>query len=299
LFDRARPTASPEAPGPLPAVRLGGAGVRLLEVLGDGRPRFATELAGASGLLADEIERGLGELVAAGRATSDAFAGLRGLLGSSRAAKGTGLGRARSRPSARTRSGPGPGSRRGSLDSGLGVGLARAGRWWCLDPGADPTTSGDEAALEAYASLLLRRYGVVVRRLLLRESSPPPWRELVRVFRRLEDRGEIRGGRFVSGRSGEQFALPDAVAALRETRRRPTEGDVVIVAATDPLNLVGILTPGPRVPAVLGARVALRDGKPLSAWSGGKWLRFGDGSEALDGRVLRRPLSPSLAVHYG
>jgi ATP-dependent Lhr-like helicase len=109
--------------------------------------------------------------------------------------------------------------------------------------------------------VLLRRYGVVCWRLLEREAAwLPPWRELVRVYRRLEARGEIRGGRFIAGVSGEQFALPDAVAAMRRVRREPLDGRMVVLAAADPANLHGTLLPGARVPRVAGARVLVRDG---------------------------------------
>jgi ATP-dependent Lhr-like helicase len=104
---------------------------------------------------------------------------------------------------------------------------------------------------------------VVFRDLLLRESAPPPWRELLRVYRTLEARGAIRGGRFVAGFTGEQFALPEAVDALRAVRRAPRDGsERVELCGADPLNVAGILTPGARVPAVLGQRVALVDGVP-------------------------------------
>ncbi len=304
LFDRARPGAALAAPHG--GSRLGGAAVRLLETLSDGAPRFATELVRESGLLDDEIERGLAELVAAGHVTSDAFAGLRALLAGRGRTKSSGVSRVR----LRVRRGPGPRSSGFGLpEAGSTPALARSGRWWCVDGGSVPSEGdGREDGLgetrgaspaEVWAPILLRRYGVVVRRLLMREASAPPWRDLVREFRRLEDRGDVRGGRFVAGRSGEQFALPEAVAALREARRSAEEGQVVVVSAADPLNLVGILTPGPRVPAILGSRLALRDGTPVSAWSGGKWLRWRDGSEALDGRVQVRPLTPPLAAHYG
>ena len=108
--------------------------------------------------------------------------------------------------------------------------------------------------------MLLRRYGVVFRDLLARESVLPTWRELLTMFRRLEDRGEVRGGRFVSGFIGEQFALPMAVESLRALRHRAPSGELVTVSAADPLNLVGILVPGERVPAVSGRFVTYRDG---------------------------------------
>jgi ATP-dependent Lhr-like helicase len=104
--------------------------------------------------------------------------------------------------------------------------------------------------------MLLRRYGIVIREVLAREANLPPWRELSIAFRRLEDRGEIRGGRFVDGFIGEQFALPVAVDSVRELRRTESSPDAITLSAADPLNLVGILVPGERVPAISGNRVS-------------------------------------------
>jgi ATP-dependent helicase Lhr and Lhr-like helicase len=112
--------------------------------------------------------------------------------------------------------------------------------------------------------MLLKRYGVVFRDLLARESNLPKWRELQIAFRKLESRGEIRGGRFVDGFVGEQFALPVAVESLRATRKLPASGEVITISAADPLNLVGILVPGDRVPAISGRTVSYRDGVALS-----------------------------------
>jgi ATP-dependent Lhr-like helicase len=130
-------------------------------------------------------------------------------------------------------------------------------------------------SIEHVARILLKRYGVVCWRLLEREPAwLPPWRELVRVYRRLEARGEIRGGRFIAGLSGEQYALPEAIALLRQLRRRPLDGTLVCIAAADPANLLGTLMPGQKVPRVVGARVVYRDGVPLAAHAGGRteWL---------------------------
>jgi ATP-dependent Lhr-like helicase len=118
---------------------------------------------------------------------------------------------------------------------------------------------------------LLRRYGVVFWRLLAREASwLPPWRDLLRVYRRLEARGEIRGGRFIAGFSGEQYALPEAVGLLRETRRQPATDQWISLSGADPLNLAGILTPGPRLASLTGNRVIYRDGVPIAVLSGGQ-----------------------------
>ena len=107
-------------------------------------------------------------------------------------------------------------------------------------------------------------------RLLEREAAwLPPWRDLLRVYRRLEARGEIRGGRFVTGFAGEQFALPEAIGALREVRRKPASGEFVSLSGADPLNLVGTLTPGPKVAMLTGNRVLYRDGVPVGLLAGG------------------------------
>ena len=108
--------------------------------------------------------------------------------------------------------------------------------------------------------MLLRRYGIVIRDLLARESNLPSWRELLMAFRRLEDRGEIRGGRFVDGFLGGQFALPIAVESVRAIRNLPLSGETITLSAADPLNLVGILVPGERVPAISGRTVSYADG---------------------------------------
>jgi ATP-dependent helicase Lhr and Lhr-like helicase len=125
--------------------------------------------------------------------------------------------------------------------------------------------------VEHVARTLLARYGVVFWRLLEREADwLPPWRDLLRVFRRLEARGDIRGGRFVAGFAGEQFALPEAVGQLREARRKPAAGDLVSLSGADPLNLAGILTPGPRLSALTGNRLLFRDGLPVAMLSSGE-----------------------------
>jgi ATP-dependent Lhr-like helicase len=115
-------------------------------------------------------------------------------------------------------------------------------------------------AIEATCGMLLRRYGIVFREMLTRESILPPWREVLGALRRLEDRGEVRGGRFVSDFLGEQFALPIAVESLRAMRQQPPSGETVTVSAADPLNMAGILVPGERVAANSGKFVTFRDG---------------------------------------
>jgi len=220
---------------------------------------FFDELLDAARLLRTELEDALGELVAAGRVSADSFAGLRALL--LPAAK---------RDVARRRR-----LRRHQLG-----GIEDAGRW-SLARGATksdapaPATRGgskaDPEAIEHVARALLRRYGVVFWKLLEREAPwLPSWRELLRVYHRLEARGEIRGGRFVEGLVGEQFALPEAIAPLRAVRQRVDDGELVCLSGSDPLNLVGTVLVGDKVPALAGSRVLYRDGAAIAALIGGK-----------------------------
>jgi ATP-dependent Lhr-like helicase len=206
---------------------------RIADVLRARGASFPRELAAHCAVSAENLRAGLAKLVGEGVITCDGFAGLRALASAAN----------------------GPDRSRAEL----------AGRWSLL--GSD--TSGDrDGAIETQAWALLRRYGVVFRRVLAREANAAPWRELARVYRRLEARGEIRGGRFIAGMSGEQFALPDAVAELRGVRRTPPDGALVTLSAADPLNLAGIVTSGDRVPAMLGTRIVYRDGVPLSVLEG-------------------------------
>ncbi|HKE19332.1 MAG TPA: DEAD/DEAH box helicase [Kofleriaceae bacterium] len=218
-----------------------------------------------------QIEDALWELVAAGLATADGFASLRVLVerrrGESRSLFDTGE-PARSRAPrswstavkrARARDLLRPGHALRALPTS-------AGRWSLLPP-PDPTAADPDRA----ARQLLCRYGVVFRDLLARESCLPPWRDLLVALRRMEARGEIRGGRFVSSFVGEQFALPEAVEGLRALRRAPdTTPEFARVPATDPLNLVGITSPGPRVPAVIGNAVLYRNGVALASLEAGQ-----------------------------
>jgi ATP-dependent helicase Lhr and Lhr-like helicase len=202
----------------------------LLELLKQRGALFFPDMVRATGKLKAEVETGLWELVAAGLVTADGFENLRSLV-TPKNVSGSGLGKAR-RP------------------------RHAAGRWSLLHAeGADRDRS-----VESCCWMLLRRYGVVFRDLLVRETNLPRWRELQIAFRRLEDRGEVRGGRFVDGFLGEQFALPVAVESLRAHRKLPLSGERVTIAAADPLNLVGIVVPGERIPAISGRSVTFRDG---------------------------------------
>ena len=207
---------------------------------------FFHEIVSATGQLRTQAERSLGELAGLGLVTADSFGGLRALLAPSEKHKQ----RSRRR---------------------IAYAVDTAGRWALLkgDAAAD-----DGKRVEEIARALLRRYGVVFRALLARESRLPTWRELAAVYRRLEARGEIRGGRFVSGFGGEQFALADAVGRLRAVRKLDKSGELVALSGADPLNLVGIVTPEARVGAIAPNRVLYRDGIAIAALEGGELRRL-------------------------
>jgi ATP-dependent Lhr-like helicase len=175
-----------------------------------------------------------------------------------------------------------------------------AGRWSLVQPARD--AQAVEIA-DSQARALLRRYGVVFRRMLTREPGAVPWRELVRVFRRLEARGEIRGGRFVSGMSGEQFALPSAVERLREVRRTQPDGRLIVLSAADPLNLSGIVTAGDRVRSMASSRVLYRDGVPLASLEGDYLKTLADVPGDVAGEVATalagRAVPPVLSGYIG
>lgn len=197
---------------------------QVFEFLRERGASFLPDIVRSTGRSKTEIETGLWELVAAGLVTADGFDNLRSLID--------------------------PARRNGKR-------IRTAGRWTLLYP----VDLADRAkAVEATCWMLLRRYGVVFRELLARETMVPKWRELCIAFRRLEDRGEIRGGRFVSGFIGEQFALPIAVESLRSMRHVAPSGETITISAADPLNLVGIVIPGEKVPAISGRYVSFKDG---------------------------------------
>ena len=231
------------AAGRAAAAALRGPAERVLELLRARGALFAGELAAATRLLPVELEEGLRELVAHGLVSCDGFAPLRRLLGGS------------SRRDSRRRTG-----RARVLPGGLPVPEGR----WTLLAAAGEAPDADERA-EALAWRLLRRYGVVFRDLVAREWLPEGWRAVHAALRRLEARGLVRGGRFVTGFTGEQFALPDAIPSLRRARSRPETGEVVRVSAADPLNLVGVISPGARVPAGHTRWILYRDGWPIAA----------------------------------
>jgi ATP-dependent Lhr-like helicase len=231
------------------------------EALARGGALFFTELVRRTGLLPSQVEEALSELAALGLVTSDSFDGLRALLVPS---------------NKRPTFGRNEGKRRRKTNL---ASIEFAGRWSLLRTqlGSDSPATHDgalsvsrEAAVEKFARTLLRRYGVVFRRLLERENFAATWYELGRIYRRWEARGEIRGGYFVGGVSGEQFALPEAIGLLRFIRKTSPKGELITLSAADPLNLQGILTPGPRIAALTSNRILFRDGLPVAALEAGE-----------------------------
>jgi ATP-dependent Lhr-like helicase len=220
---------------------------KILEHLRQHGASFFDDFAHDTGLLRSDIEIGLGELVSRGHVTSDSFAGVRALITSKRR-------RERLRQ-----------YRRPFLP------LEDAGRWSLPRRAAVPQDSASlsDPVVEHIGRVLLRRYGVVFRKLLEREGGLPPWRELFYVYRRMEARGEIRGGRFVNGSAGEQFALPEAGDLLRIVSA-DTATDRVSISAADPLNLIGIVASGAQVPALSGNRVMFEQGMPTAVQAGGE-----------------------------
>jgi ATP-dependent Lhr-like helicase len=223
---------------------------------------FFDEITDGAGLLPTQAEEALAELVALGIVNSDSFGGLRALLV----------------PSDRRR--PAMGGRRRRRIALFG--MDAAGRWALAKRRESRQTDTsplaerlqDDEAVELVARALLRRWGVVFWRLLAREADwLPPWRDLLMCLRRLEARGEIRGGRFVAGFTGEQYAAPEAIGLLRDARRKANTESYVSLSGADPLNLVGIVTPGARLPALSGNRVLYRDGVPIALFAGGE-VRF-------------------------
>ena len=273
---------APPTSGAMPSPRA----ETLLDCLRAQGALFFDELADASRMLRPQVEEALSELVALGLVTSDSFAGLRALLVPSGQRKPIAGGR-----------------RRGRV---LAFAIESGGRWSLVRRAAQPDGVNEQAraaAAEHVAKTLLQRYGIVFWRLLAREAGwLPPWRDLLRIYRRLEARGEIRGGRFVSGFTGEQYALPEAVGLLRETRRRPPADQWVSLSGADPLNLIGILTPGPRLPALTDNRLIYRDGLPVATLCAGKvdFLTALDGAERWEAeKLLVRSAARGMLSHLG
>ena len=233
--------------------KLSSAAEKTLDVLRRRGASFFVDLVQNTGLLRTQVETALAELAACGAVTSDSYAGLRALITPESRRPGYGQGRRRRRASIMN-----------SVDA--------AGRWSAIACTAEnpetPEKSAwpgtDENTLAAVVDTLLKRYGVLFRKVLERESGLPPWRELLYICRRMEARGEIRGGYFVEGCSGEQFARPEAIALLRKQKNASQELPPAVISAADPLNLVGVILPGDRIPALHTNRILFRNGLPVA-----------------------------------
>ena len=237
---------------------------------------FFTDIVENTKLLRSQVEEALAELVANGIVVSDSFAGLRALLT--------------------------PGSRKTQAAARRKhrqpvYEMSSAGRWSILQRNAAPTQN-DQAQTEEVAWALLKRYGVVFKRLLEREGVSMPWRVLLRFYHRLEARGDIRGGRFVAGISGEQFALPEAIGMLRAIRRAGPQESLISVSAADPLNLVGIIIPGTRITAHTSNRILYQDGAPIASFESGETKFLVELSRTMEWKakaaLMRKATRPEL-----
>jgi ATP-dependent Lhr-like helicase len=237
---------------------------------------FFTDIVEGTKLLRSQVEEALAELVANGVVVSDSFTGLRALLTP---------GSRKTQAAARRK------HRQPVYD------MVSAGRWSILQR-SQTAEHSDPAPTEEVAWALLKRYGVVFKRLLEREGVSLPWRVLLRVYHRLEARGDIRGGRFVAGISGEQFALPEAIGMLRAIRRAGAQDSLISVSAADPLNLIGVILPGSRITAHTSNRVLYHDGAPIAALESGETRFLVELSRAMEWKakaaLMRKATRPEL-----
>ncbi len=231
------------------AEELSASSAKVLALLESRGACFAADIIRGCRMLQAQVETALAELVAAGVVTSDSFTGLRALL-----------------LPANRRPRPQRGGRRRARTM---YGVEGAGRWSLLAEESQPEEMDEEELVGTIAWALLRRWGVVFRKVLFREQDLPSWRDLLYAYRRMEARGEIRGGRFVSGFVGEQFALTEAVGKLRAVRRSELDGQWLAVCGSDPLNLTGVVTAGERIASLTTNRVLYRDGVPIAAFESG------------------------------
>jgi len=318
--------------------QLSSSGRAVVEVIQEQGALFFDEIVDATRMLPAQVEEAIAALVALGIVNSDSFAGLRALLLPSERRRPRAVGRRGRRVAlfgmadsgrwalVRRPASPGvmPSALREAeepirsaddvarltsattvrnetpLAAGAPAGRNSAQRAAATAPSAASTTTvRNDEAIENLVRTLLRRWGVILWKLVAAEAPwLPPWRDILMCCRRLEARGEIRGGRFVAGFSGEQYASPDAVSLLRDVRKKPLDGQLIAISAADPLNLVGILTPDARVPALTGNRVLYRDGVPIAAHVGGE-MRFllsmdGAGQWEAQNAILRRHVPGAL-----
>jgi ATP-dependent Lhr-like helicase len=256
-----------------------GAAAEIHELLRQRGALFFDEIVNSTRRLRSDVERGLRELIAWGLVASDGFQGLRQLVG-----RGAHTGRRRGEPSAYS-------------SAGFFSGSGPAGRWALVHAPVTDPDQADELA-ESTARVLLQRYGVLFRDLYPRESVVLPWRDILRALRRLEARGLVRGGRFVSGFNGEQYALPEAVDSLRWVRRQERHGERVWVSAVDPANLVGVVVPGEKQPSQPGRGVLLVDGLPTNETPSPVELPAG-GLGAAAPRAVKTPVASKLSPQLG
>jgi ATP-dependent Lhr-like helicase len=253
----------------------------VLAALQEGGALFYDELKARSRLLGAQAEEALGELVARGAVVSDGFAGLRALVATSRAKRS--------------------------------VPIEAGGRWALVDTSEKASLADDDARLaDRYgidprafrvAQTLLSRWGVVFRAVIDRESGLPPWRDIHRVLRRMEARGEIRGGRFVDGFAGEQFAHADVIPALRKLRDSGKQTELITLSAADPLNVVGRILRGTKLPTRTSNRVLLRDGAAVAVLNSNKVVFLGDVADAerwaLQQSLISVSTPPSVRRYLG
>jgi ATP-dependent Lhr-like helicase len=252
--------------------------VKVLEVLKQNGASFFDDIVRRTKLFAPQVENALGKLISTSMITSDSFTGLRALLIPDKYKTNQGKKR----------------------DPGAFT-MSSAGRWSLLENYQDHEDG--QKSIETIAWALLRRYGVVFRKLAERENLAPAWRDMVRQFRRMEARGQIRGGRFVEGVWGEQFALPEAITELRNSKKRSVKDILVSISAADPLNLTGILTPGNRIAAFTGNRILYKDGIPAAVVES-KEIRFlthptPEERWKLQNALVLRNISPKLRKYLG
>ena len=249
---------------------LSGVARQILAVLDRRGASFLPELVSGTQQLPSEVEEGLWQLAASGRVTSDSLEAVR----------------------SRIKGNPDRGRRAARLRRSGRPRQSSYSRWSMLE-----AIEADANPVEAKARQLLRRYGILFPEILVREPMAPRWRELLQALRRLEARGEIRGGRFVGGFVGEQFALPEAVDMVRSIKARGLTGERTVLSACDPLNLIGVVTPGVRVSAVLGNRVVFEDGIPLGSWENGSLINRARLGEAdltnINGLLDLEPVEPA------
>jgi len=261
------------------AEQLSKEAVMVYEVLQKNGASFFHDILNKTKLLKPEVENALSELVGNCHITSDSFTGLRALLVPEKNKK----------PGYRSKAG--------------GFTMEGAGRWGLIEQHLNGESEDKNKNIEKIARVLLKRYGVIFRKLAERESYAPHWRDLVRVLRTMEARGEVRGGRFVSGVWGEQYALPEAVSLLRMIRKEEKKQTLISISASDPLNLTGIITPGGRVSSIFTNRILYCDGIPV-AIKDGKEIKFlAQVSESnqwmMKKALIQRKVAPRLRAYLG